>query len=319
LRQLAQQMQEFGIAPEELRQQVQPAPPPPARAPLPVPGMYVASLAGVGLLAAFAYGFWPSFSPALRLLLTLGVGMLLHVLAMTAWQKPRLWRLGQGLMLLAALWQGLGWFLLAQRALPGPAQEWACYMVAAALMLVQEAVVFRHYRHAFLLFYPLACAYALCLSLLIALGGHPIVILVGLGVSMLSLSWWLSRSTYAPLAGPWIMLGGALPFRRLPHHGLAGAFFSDLGFSGLAFAVSDAVPLGSENLLSALPLREAVPVASTGAGACCVGGTKACVRSGYSSAVSCNSPASTLLVGFLAQNSSSHCITPGTLWFGRMS
>ena len=212
LRQLAQQMQEFGIAPEELRQQVQPAPPPPARAPLPVPGMYVASLAGVGLLAAFAYGFWPSFSPALRLLLTLGVGMLLHVLAMTAWQKPRLWRLGQGLMLLAALWQGLGWFLLAQRALPGPAQEWACYMVAAALMLVQEAVVFRHYRHAFLLFYPLACAYALCLSLLIALGGHPIVILVGLGVSMLSLSWWLSRSTYAPLAGPWIMLGGALLF-----------------------------------------------------------------------------------------------------------
>lgn len=215
LRQLAQQMQQLGIAPQELQQELQGLQPQLPAQPAPVLALQLGAVAGCGLLAAFTYAFWPSLSPALRILLTLGVGMFLHMLAMMAWPRPRQLRLGQGLLLAAALWQGFGWMVVAQRVAPGWAPERGQALLACGLMLAQGAVLLRHYRRGFLLAYTLAFAYGFMLSLLITLGGHPMAILVALGVSMFGLAAQLSHGPYAGQSGLWQMLGGALLFFAL--------------------------------------------------------------------------------------------------------
>jgi hypothetical protein len=242
LRELAQQMQQYHIAPDELSQTLNDITSPPVK-PLPTWFVFYVPALVLALLLVFLHEFWDNLAPTSRIVLTLGVGMLLHLPAIMLWsQRGRLWA-GQGLLLLAVGLQSIGWFALFHHLVPTWQPEGGIALIALPLMFLQSALLWRVYRHGFLLFYPAVFAYALSLIGLHALGAHPIAILLALGASMLCLSQLILTSRYATQSIAWQALGLSLlyyaSFKLLQ---TSAPIFLLLSMFGMGFGIRKRLP-----------------------------------------------------------------------------
>lgn len=173
-----------------------------------------AALAYIALSAFFA-AFWPGMGFGMRLVVTLGAGMLGHMLAMMAWQSPLPQQAGNSVLLAAAPLQAAGWLVLTGRLFPQLAAGDAGIMLAMLLMAAQEYAVYRHYRVPHAAFYAMLFLYGGMLALLHALGAGPETAALTLGLSMLLLAHGLRATPLAPLTPAWYVLGGCFFYAAL--------------------------------------------------------------------------------------------------------
>lgn len=176
---------------------------PPPR-PLPPRVVQVMVAIALSLLAALLYHFWEWMPATVRIVLTLGAGIVTQFSALLAWQDPSRRKLGQALFPVSALLIGGG--LLAVCQLIEPQVKWQTLSAFAAppvaLMMwwltrtTRDAVA----RHVALL-----ASYLAALAVLDALGTHPIITLMALGISMLAASWQQGRALAL-----WQVFGGVL-------------------------------------------------------------------------------------------------------------
>jgi hypothetical protein len=215
IHELAQAMREFDISPTELEQEMaapDPAQSQPYSAPL---WMYLLlAVAGVAVAILFA-AYWKLMGGGVRTLVTLGAGMVLHIAAMSLWQKPRGLLAGKAVLLIACLIQSAGWFVLLSNFVPALAQSTIGAVLVFILMGAQEWVIYRHYRLSFLLFFVTVFAYAATFALLQYLGAPALIAALVLGLSMLCLGHGL-RATRAATSSPaWFALGSCLYYAAL--------------------------------------------------------------------------------------------------------
>ncbi len=166
-------------------------------------------------ISVFFIAFWTSMGPGVRVVTTLGGGMLLHMLAMMAWQKPQTVTPGKYIFFIAVLLQSVGWVVLLGKAAPGVMQTSLGAMLIMLLMGAQEIAVYAQYRLKFILGYVIAFSYCFTFALLHYLGGEDQVILLGLGVSMLLVAHGLTATTLAQLSPVWYVAGSCLFFTTL--------------------------------------------------------------------------------------------------------
>lgn len=172
----------------------------------------------IGLSAFFA-AFWNSMGQGIRLVLTLGLGMLLHMLAMMAWKpdtdQPVTSLPGKWIFFAAAIMETIGWFALLRSVAPQTAQSNVGSMLVMLIMAAQETAVYLKYRQNIVMFYVLAFVYGFALSLLHLLGGDARIVVATLGLSMLFLCHGLHATRFKTLTPVWAILGTALFFTSL--------------------------------------------------------------------------------------------------------
>ena len=163
--------------------------------------LYVAALLAYIGIAAFFAAFGPNMSNSIRLMITLGGGMFLHLLAMKTWQSSPAPLLGNCLLLPAAVLEAAGLYLLLVKAFPELAASGSLGLPVMLFMAAQEFMIYRHYRIAAIAVYAIVSLYGVAFILLHLLGGEESMILLCLSASGLLVAHGL-RSTTAHASVP---------------------------------------------------------------------------------------------------------------------
>lgn len=179
-------------------------------------------------LAAFITLFWGQMNTGMRMFTTLGLGMMLHTMAMMVWQATA----EQGLspfpakviLFAAFLLQTTGAFILLNAIASSFARSEGGAILVLLLMAAQEILLYRHYRHATILYYPFVAVSAAAFAGLLALGASPDGVALALGASLLLLSRLLQETRLGAASPAGFVLGCCLFFIalfRLTHGSLA--------------------------------------------------------------------------------------------------
>lgn len=167
-------------------------------------------------IAAFLMAFWQNMDTSNRILATFGGGMMLHVVAMAAWQRnPQNAVLGAIFFLAAAPVQSIGIYILIAAIFPGIAASGGAGISAMLLMALQEYIVQKKYPFPVVLSACIAFLYGFALDLLHFLGSGPHMALLVLSASMLLVAHGLTRTRAHAAAPLWYALGCALGYSTL--------------------------------------------------------------------------------------------------------
>ncbi|MDP9128276.1 MAG: DUF2157 domain-containing protein [Pseudomonadota bacterium] len=171
-----------------------------------VGGIFVFS----GILA-FIGMFWDEMNSASRVVITLGSGFALFLMAIiaTSAQEPRYRRAGTPLFLMAGWLQPVGLFVLIHEYFHGGKDpRYACLLVFT-VMLVQQLACFAALRRDVLLFFSLLFGGSFFATVFSLLGVPNNWSAVIIGVSLLNISYALSQRQWRNLPGIGFFLGGS--------------------------------------------------------------------------------------------------------------
>jgi hypothetical protein len=151
-------------------------------------------------LAVFVGMRWDELGPFGRVLLTLGPGFCLFVLALVCTSDPRFDRAATPLFLVAALVQPTGILvLLGEYSRGGNPEHGLLFMTL--VMLVQQGCTFWARRRTVLAFTTIFFATGFCVVALDLLEANRNLTGVGIGTSLLCVAWSLDRSAHRALSG----------------------------------------------------------------------------------------------------------------------
>lgn len=161
--------------------------------------------AGIGVYISM---FWESMSSAMRIIVTLGVGMGLSVLSVSAMKEGKYPQAILPLIVIAAIIETGGWFVFLQETFP-KGDDWRkAALFCFGVMAFQQAMVFHKFRRDSLAFTAIAFAYgALQMALDIA-GMKDEHIALLLGGSMVFTAYTLSRTAHNGLSAIFYLVGG---------------------------------------------------------------------------------------------------------------
>ena len=182
--------------------------------------VYIAATIATLGLAAFFTAFWNSMGIPMRLITTLGGGMLLHIMAMMAWQSAQSGNtltllLGKCIFFAASILQTVGWFVLLVHWFPTTAQNGHAALFTMLFMAVQDMAIYRQYRITSILIYVCIYIYSFSFILLHLLGANTQIALLVLGFSMLLEAHGLAKTRLHTIS-PWlVVLGSCLSYVTL--------------------------------------------------------------------------------------------------------
>jgi len=153
--------------------------------------------------------FWAGMNAFSHIMITLGAGLLLHVFALVALKKKRLPRVISPLLLIAAMLQPFGWFVMVRELFPDMVSPYVLSVLIMAVMAVQHGMAWRKHKLALLLFLTLLFAYSFVVTWLSLLGASERIILVGIGLAVMGTAQALRHTPYASLSSIGYVLGAA--------------------------------------------------------------------------------------------------------------
>lgn len=113
-------------------------------------------LAGVGIYTSM---FWGTMSSAMRIFITLGVGILLSLYSTIVMREGKYEKLVTPLIILAALMECGGWFVLLDEIFPSQHEMQKAVLFCFGVMAVQQAAMFHLFRRNWLALTAIAFAY----------------------------------------------------------------------------------------------------------------------------------------------------------------
>jgi len=158
-------------------------------------GIFVFS--GIGVYVSM---FWGDMNSTMRIIATLGIGLVMHALIMLALRKELYVRTVKPLLLISAFLQTAGWFVALDELMPRGNDERYAILFVMGVMLVQQGTAFLKHRITILLFGTLFFGYsfvAVCLDLLDA---NEKLTAIGFGVSMIAIAHAIRPTKHAVLS-----------------------------------------------------------------------------------------------------------------------
>lgn len=166
-------------------------------------------LLALAAIIVFLSLFWSVAANNIRIMLTLGLGLVMQLVAAMFWQRVDKRHMSYTLMPVSVVFQCAGWWALLALLFPAANQEKLILpSIMLALVLAMQSGLYRLYRLGMLFSINLALAYSLLFVVLLALKVHGIVILITLGISMLCLGLSLRGGAHAKQASFWQFIGG---------------------------------------------------------------------------------------------------------------
>lgn len=146
-------------------------------------GIFIFS--GIGVYISM---FWDEMNSVMRIIATLGIGLMMHALIIQALRREIYVRTVKPLLLISAFLQTTGWFVVLDEFLPRGNDERYAILFVMAVMFIQQGSAFLKHRLTLLLFGTLFFGYsfvAVCLDLLHA---DEKLSMIGFGISMIAIA-----------------------------------------------------------------------------------------------------------------------------------
>src|SRR5690606_27126451 len=145
---------------------------------------------------------WEHFGSAARVIVTLGTGFAAFLFALAAMDDPKYDRAATPLLLIAALFQPTGIFVMLDEFSSGGDPEHGVLFMAG-VMFLQQGAVFWHKQRTTLAFTTIVFACIFLVTLMDMIGMEENVIGLVTGVSLMCVSWPLANSPHRPIAAFW--------------------------------------------------------------------------------------------------------------------
>lgn len=161
--------------------------------------------AGVGVYTSM---FWEVMSPAMRVLVTLGVGFALSVFSVVAMKEGKYKQAILPLILLAAAFECCGWFVLLHELFPSSQNMYKATLFCFSVMALQQGAVFYTFRRDALALTAILFAYGALQSALALAGVGDKYAALLLGGSMVATASALQRTPQERISSLLFLLGG---------------------------------------------------------------------------------------------------------------
>lgn len=161
--------------------------------------------AGVGVYISM---FWESMSSAMRIIVTLGVGMGLSVLSVSAMKEGKYKQAILPLIIIAAIIETGGWFVFLHEMFPRGDDWRKAALFCFGVMAFQQAMVFHKFRRDSLAFTAIVFAYGALQMVLDIAGMKDEHIALLLGGSLVFTAYTLSRTAHNALTAIFYFVGG---------------------------------------------------------------------------------------------------------------
>jgi hypothetical protein len=201
------QMQEYGIEPDELRPAV-------AEVRASVKGDLVmrlfSTLGGIFIfagLSAYIGMFWQSMNSPMRIIITLGVGLVLYALALMWVKKSVSIRAVTSLFLVSIIMQTAGWFVAIDELFNRGSEPRYAVLFVCGVMGLQQLSVFLKYHITTLLFFALFFAYGFTFTVFDLLNARENIVALIMGISMIALAYRYQNTPHSKLSGIGYFLG----------------------------------------------------------------------------------------------------------------
>lgn len=163
-------------------------------------------------IAIYIGMFWVQMNAAEHIIVTLGIGLVLHVLAMLALRDARYERMVKPLFLVAAILQTGGWFVFLAEFFPHSEDLHHAILFVTSVMALQQGATFYRHRLTLLLFMTLAFTYGFAFDALDLLGVNAVWIAMVMGLSMMLVAEAVRKSPHYALSDLGYFLGSCLFF-----------------------------------------------------------------------------------------------------------
>jgi hypothetical protein len=170
---------------------------------------YIGGILVFAGLGVFIGMYWSDFSPAFRVLVTLGSGFAAFISAIACSKQARLAQAVGPLLLAAAVFEPAGLFVMLDAYGDGGAWQHAVLFVAG-IMTFQFGVCYIQLRHSVLAFFALLFGGAFAAAGMDLAGLDHAVIAIALGISYLCLATALAATLHGRHAGFWHLAGALL-------------------------------------------------------------------------------------------------------------
>jgi hypothetical protein len=167
-------------------------------------GIFIFS--GIGVYISM---FWAEMNSAMRIIITLGVGLVLHALVIMALKREFYVRSVKPLLLIAAVLQTTGWFVALDELLPHGNDPRYAVLFVMIVMCVQQGTAFFRHRLTMLLFGTLFFGYATLFTLCDLLDANDKLVMIGFGISMMGMAQAIRPTPHAGLSGMMYFIGGS--------------------------------------------------------------------------------------------------------------
>ncbi len=196
-------MAEYGVTLEELSQSLHANPSTPPEKKGDALSRVFAWLGGILMfagLSAYIGMFWQEMNSAMRIIVTLGVGLVLYIWAAVSLQNGRFSRAIMPALLISIVMQTSGWFVLIDELFHHGSDWRYAVLFVTAVMGLQQAIAFQKFRITLLLFALLFFGYSFVITLLDMLDAKDNIVGIGIGISMMALSHRILRTPHASLS-----------------------------------------------------------------------------------------------------------------------
>lgn len=173
---------------------------------------YIGGILVFAGLCIFVGMFWESFGSVTKILVTLGTGFAAFLFALAAMDDAKYDRAATPLLIIAALFQPAGIFVMLDEFSSGGKPEHGILFMAA-LMIIQQGATFWHKRQTTLAFTTILFSTIFAVTLFEEMNMSEELNAIITGIALLGTGWWLSQSPHRPISGFAYLCGsGALMF-----------------------------------------------------------------------------------------------------------
>jgi|GEM_PF-255088 len=161
---------------------------------------YIGGILVFAGLCIFVGMFWESFGSATKVLVTLGTGFAAFLFALVAMDDAKYDRAATPLLIIAALFQPAGIFVMLDEFSSGGKIEHGILFMAA-LMVMQQGATFWHKKRTTLAFTTTLFATIFTVTLFEEIGMPDQFNAIITGIALLGAGWALSQSPHRPISG----------------------------------------------------------------------------------------------------------------------
>lgn len=169
---------------------------------------YIGAILVFAGLCIFVGMFWENFGSVTRILVTLGTGFAAYLFALAAMDDPKYDRAATPLLIIAALFQPAGIFVMLDEFSSGGKPEHGVLFMAA-LMIIQQGATFWHKRRTTLAFTTIFFSLVFSVTLFEELGMPEEMNAIINGLALLVTGWKLAQSPHRPISGFAYLVGSA--------------------------------------------------------------------------------------------------------------
>ncbi len=173
---------------------------------------YIGGILVFAGLCIFVGMFWESFGSVTKILVTLGTGFAAFLFALAAMDDAKYDRAATPLLIIAALFQPAGIFVMLDEFSSGGKPEHGILFMAA-LMVIQQGATFWHKRRTTLAFTTILFSTIFAVTLFEEMNMPEELNAIITGIALLGAGWALGKSPHRPISGFAYFCGsGALMF-----------------------------------------------------------------------------------------------------------